>query len=253
MRTPKEVYALYRLGTRLNEGDERQRTIKRTKTEQSKRPFRFDVINALLQQFKRPTRYLEIGVRNPLDNFAKINASQKHSVDPGVEFKPNPVDFKLASDEFFEQLGAGKLLSQDFKWDVILIDGLHLADQVDRDISNALRHIADDGFVVLHDCNPPTEWHARENYAYDLTPARVMWNGTTWKALFRQRFNPEVSVLCIDSDWGVGVIMKNRMLPALTVNHNPYFEFRVFDATRSESINLMRYEEFKRLLSLAQS
>lgn len=248
MRTPKEMHALYRLGIRFNEGDERRKTILRNKAELAKRPYRFDVINELLRRFDRPTRYLEIGVRNPNDNFAKIDAAEKHSVDPGVEFEANPVDFKLTSDEFFGQLDAGRLLSPDYKWDLIFIDGLHLADQVDRDVANALRYIADDGFVVLHDCNPPTEWHARENHNYDLTPARLMWNGTTWKALFRQRFNPEVSVLCIDSDWGVGIIMKNRMLPPLTVNHNPYYEFHTFDATRRDSINLMTYDEFRRLL-----
>jgi hypothetical protein len=154
----------------------------------------------------------------------------------------------MTSDEFFEQLNVGRILSSDFKWDIIFIDGLHLADQADRDIKNSLTHLSDDGFIVLHDCNPPTEWHARENYSYDLTPARVMWNGTTWKALFNQRLNPSTSVLCIDTDFGVGIVMKNQLFPALNHNHNPYFEFHVFDTTRKTSINLMSYNDFKRAL-----
>lgn len=115
MRRPQEMLALYRLGIRFSEGDERQKTIRRTKAEQAKRPYRYDVINDLLQRFDGPTRYLEIGVRNPNDNFAKIGANEKHSVDPGVEFKSNPVDFKLTSDEFFGQLEAGRLLAPDYK------------------------------------------------------------------------------------------------------------------------------------------
>lgn len=248
MRSLKEIHSLYCLGVRLNEDEERKRTRQKTKHEQAKTPYRFDIINDLLKRFGRSTRYLEIGVRNPDDNFNRIQATEKHSVDPGAEYKQNPVDFKMTSDEFFDQLRTGKILSSDFKWDVIFIDGLHLADQADRDIENALNHLSDDGFVALHDCNPPTEWHARENYSYDLTPARIMWNGTTWKALFKQRFDPRTSVLCIDTDFGVGIVMKNQLLPALTSNHNPYYEFHVFDATRKNGINLMAYENFRNLL-----
>jgi len=249
MRTFKEIISLYRLGVQCAEHEERKRTMQKTKAEQAKRPAKIDIINYLLKRFARPTRYLEIGVRNPDENFNGVQASVKHSVDPGDEYKPNPVDFKLTSDEFFQQLEAGRILASDYKWDVIFIDGLHLADQAERDIGNALNHLPEDGFIVLHDCNPPTEWHARENHFFHLTPARVMWNGTTWKALFRRRFDPTISVLCIDSDWGIGIIMRSQVLPALTSNHNPFYEFRIFDATRKESINLMTYEMFKSLLN----
>jgi len=43
--------------------------------------------------------------------------------------------------------------------------------------------------------------------------------------------------------------MRSQVLPALTSNHNPFYEFRIFDATRKESINLMTYEMFKSLLN----
>ena len=73
----------------------------------------------------RPITYLEIGVRNPDDNFNRIKAEDKYSVDPGVEFKVNPVDFKLTSDQFFAQLLNGEVLNQNILFDVIFIDGLH--------------------------------------------------------------------------------------------------------------------------------
>src|SRR5690606_27460848 len=107
----------------------------------------------------RATRYLEIGVRNPQANFDKIRASEKYGVDPGIEFEDNPVNFKMTSDAFFAQLSAGECLSPEIRFDVIFIDGLHTADQVERDIRNSLRYLADTGFVVAHDCNPPTEYH----------------------------------------------------------------------------------------------
>jgi Methyltransferase domain len=118
-------------------------------------------------------------VRNPESNFNGIKATKKYSVDPGVEFKENPVDFGITSDEFFKKLSTNEILSNEIRFHVIFIDGLHLAAQVDRDIQNALDYITKDGFIVLHDCNPPTEWHARESFDYNSSPAEKKWNGTT--------------------------------------------------------------------------
>lgn len=120
----------------------------------------------------------------------------------GVEFNANPVDFKVTSDEFFELLSSGEILSTGTRFDVIFIDGLHFADQVDRDIANAFKYIKEAGFVVLHDCNPPSEWYAREDFGYHFTPAGRCWSGTTWKAFMKWRSDSSVHSCCIDSDWG---------------------------------------------------
>ena len=64
---------------------------------------RCDVINFLIAEFNFKS-YLEIGVRDPNDNFSLINVEKKYSVDPGVEFESNPVDFKMTSDEFFQKV-----------------------------------------------------------------------------------------------------------------------------------------------------
>ena len=55
----------------------------------------------MLSILNRETFYLEISVRNPNHNFNQIKANKKYSVDPGLEFKKNPVDFKMTGDEFF--------------------------------------------------------------------------------------------------------------------------------------------------------
>ncbi|PTX44076.1 methyltransferase family protein [Christiangramia gaetbulicola] len=215
--------------------------------ENRKRPFRTGIINHLLSLFHNQTNYLEIGVRNPDHNFNLIKADKKYSVDPGLEFKSNPVDFKMTSDYFFKKLSSGKILAPDIKFDVIFIDGLHLADQVDRDIKNSLNHIKDNGFIVLHDCNPPSEWHAREIHKYWHTPAKHYWNGTTWKAFYKWRCEPGVNSCCIDSDWGVGILSKNQPIGNCTKNSNPFFEFQIFDETRINSLNLIDFKEFKAL------
>jgi hypothetical protein len=223
---------------------------KKTEAEIKKTPSRTEIINYLLNSFgSKPTAYLEIGVRNPAHNFNHITAATKYSVDPGIEFKENPVDFKMTSNEFFNQLKNGKILNPDITFDVIFIDGLHLADQVHEDIYNALNFVTKNGFLVLHDCNPPSEWHAREEYLYDLTPAMNYWNGTTWKAFYKQRFNTAVSCACIDTDWGIGIITKNNLFDTLKQDINPFFEYHILDANRKSALNLMSFEEFKKVIT----
>lgn len=220
--------------------------VQKSALEIEKTPYRFDIINFLFQKInKQQSVYLEIGVRNPYENFDKIEAFQKYSVDPGLENKENPVDFKLTSDAFFAALDAGEILSTAIKFDVIFIDGLHLADQVERDIDNALRYIDDNGFIVLHDCNPPTEFHARESYYYRNSPAGGLWNGTTWKAFYKARLNTSLFSCCVDTDWGVGIISKTKNIGTHSSVYNPFFEYHVFETHRKESLNLISFEELQ--------
>jgi len=214
----------------------------------SKSPSRTEIINFLLSLNQKDTSYLEIGVRNPEDNYNYIKAETKYSVDPGIEFKENPVDFKMTSDDFFQKLDKNEILSNDIKFDVIFIDGLHLAPQVYKDVQNAINYIKNDGFIVLHDCNPPTEWHARESYGYHNTPARGYWNGTTWKAFLKWRFDPSIKSCCIDSDWGVGILSKNHQIGRNIESTNSFFEFNILKANQKEYLNLIDFETFKKVV-----
>lgn len=214
-----------------------------------KRPKRTEVINYLLSFKDGNGRYLEIGMRDPEANFNKIIAREKYSVDPGIENEQNPADFKMTSDEFFELLSAEKILWPGIRFDVIFIDGLHTATQADKDIFNSFRFLDDDGFIVLHDCNPPTEWHARENYYYFLSPAGGHWNGTTWRAFLKWRKNPSVYSCCIDSDWGIGVLSKSRRIGKYLENTGQFYEFEEFRKNKKEYLNLIDFEDFKKRLN----
>lgn len=223
-------------------------TSEKTNMEINKRPFRYEIINYILDKLNRKSVYLEIGVRNPDDNFHKIKSEEKYSVDPGFENPENNVDFKVTSDEFFQKLDAGEYLNKNIKFDVIFIDGLHLAEQVDRDINNSLRYLKEDGFIIMHDCNPPTEFHATENYYYRLSPSQGFWNGTTWKAFFKTRKRTDLYSCCIDTDWGVGILSKKVNLGPVTTVLNEFFEYQVLAENRKESLNLITFEEFTNLL-----
>jgi hypothetical protein len=219
---------------------------RKSELEAGKRPVRTDIINFLMSsRGNSDSYYLEIGVRNPAHNFNKIHAKHKYSVDPGVEFKENPVDFKLTSDEFFGQVRDGKILQPDIRFDVIFVDGLHTAEQTDRDIINALEFTHSNGFVVMHDCNPPTESHARETYDYWASPALDMWNGTTWKAFFKHRKRGDIYSCCVDTDWGIGILSKTVNLGEPSTVKNEFYEYSLLDQHRKESLNLVSFEELK--------
>lgn len=211
-----------------------------------KKPARYTVIDWLLTQTHQ-RRYMEIGVRNPEDCFGHINADYKVSVDPGYESSDNRADVKLTSDEFFEQFRSGRLTLPHQQFDVIFIDGLHLADQVWKDIQNALQILAPVGYIVLHDCNPPTRYHARESIE-EQSPARNFWNGTTWKAFQRFRVESSKNSYVVNSDWGVGVIENHRNAAGGCLNPalNPFYEFATFERNRQQILNLVDFEELCR-------
>jgi hypothetical protein len=153
---------------------------------------RTDVINLLISRFGFE-RYLEIGVDDSSCNFDNILAPIRHGVDPAVA-----TTFRMSSDEFFaSHLGCDR-------YDIIFIDGLHEEEQCLRDIENALDRLAPDGFIVVHDTNPPTEWHQRP--VEDFEPGSE-WSGTVWKAIVRLRSRcPDCLLYTVDVDWGCAVI-----------------------------------------------
>ena len=220
-------------------------TAKLNQLEMQKTPLRTEIINFILEKLNRKTNYLEIGVRHRYENFDLVNSDVKFSVDPGYESDINDVDFKMTSDEFFDGIKNNQFLDPDIRFDVIFIDGSHFADQVLKDINNSLEYLKADGMIVMHDCNPPTEFHAVENYDYQISPSRGLWNGTTWKAFFKMRKRSDISSCCIDTDWGVGIISKSKNLGKPSLVENEFYEYQILHKNRKKSLNLVTYDEFQ--------
>lgn len=203
---------------------------------------RIDIINFLSNRFGAKN-YLEIGVRNPWECFDHIICDNKDSVDPGIESVENNVKYKYTSDDFFRLLESGSLdKKNNFKWDLIFIDGLHTSYQVERDIRNSLNHLSENGTIVLHDCSPATEYHARADYYDHNTIAFDVWNGTVWKAIYKLRcFNPDVDVCVVDKDFGCGIVRRGSQ--KLCAFDNPYFDYDVFRNNRVRHLNLISSDE----------
>ena len=99
----------------------------------------------------------------------------------------------MTSDSFFEK--NNKI------YDLIFIDGLHLYEQVYKDITNALKVLQPNGTIVCHDMLPTTE----ESQRYPRETA--CWNGNCWKAWVKLRQErKDLSMRVVNIDWGCGII-----------------------------------------------
>ena len=100
------------------------------------------------------SRYLEVGADcgQCFSRIARLFAVA-HSVDIVKLF--SGLTHCMSSDEFF-------CTAAKDQYDLIFIDGLHLEEQVDKDIANALICLQPGGTIVLHDCSPPTAGHASD-------------------------------------------------------------------------------------------
>ncbi|MCB0324281.1 MAG: class I SAM-dependent methyltransferase [Bdellovibrionales bacterium] len=171
-------------------------------------------------------KYLEIGCNQEI-TFRQIIAPYRIGVDP---VKGGSV--RLTSDEFFAET------NDDF--DIILIDGLHRAEQVLRDVGNALRYLRRDGVIILHDCSPATEAHQAPE------PVEFIWNGDVWKALVALRTDPQLDIVTGDFDYGVGVIRRRPNSDPIVLPR-PYLQlsWQELEQHRQEWLRLCLSEEVK--------
>ncbi len=107
--------------------------------------------------------YLEIGTGGGI-NFKEVDCEHKIGVDPN-----NPATFQQTSDDFFA--------TNQETFDIIFVDGLHIAKQVEKDMANSLKILKKGGVIVVHDCLPEIEERQQ--------PVRITknWQGDVWKAV----------------------------------------------------------------------
>lgn len=207
---------------------------------------RINIINHI-QKTYNSLKYLEIGLRKSEDCFDHIICPTKHSVDPGYENPNNSANYQFESDSFFNKLETNQLdLPPDYKWDIIFIDGLHLAPQVEKDFLNSLNHLSENGVIVLHDCNP---------FLYEDNCNRLVedfwnqcWNGTVWKTIYKLRTSrSDLNICTVNIDEGVGLV--KRGFQDLIPFNNPYFEYKEFQKEVDIVLNTITYDQIDTWLS----
>jgi len=180
------------------------------------------VINDLIRS-RGYRKYLEIGVRHSM-TIKAISCPLKHGVDPN-----HLCSHKMTSDEFFEKL------PQDFTYDLIFVDGLHLESQVDRDIANSLKHLSEGGTVVVHDCSPKSEDSQR--HIDDPKDIPGIWNGTVWRSFAKLRMSrDDLSMFVIDTDHGIGVLRPGHQ-ELFKMPEGRELDYSLLDDYRKELLN----------------
>jgi hypothetical protein len=184
---------------------------------------RYNIVNDLIAKHGYQT-YLEIGVDQG-ESFDRVTCPVKHGVDPHGDRATH----KMTSDEFFNK--------NTNIYDIVFIDGLHLAEQVQRDIENSLRVLSLNGSIVIHDCLPREEQHQLREH----TPGQT-WTGDTWKAIAELRFTrQDLFIIVVDCDWGCGVVRSGvqqlRQRP-------PMLDFSYFLSHRNILMNIVTEQQW---------
>jgi hypothetical protein len=196
---------------------------------------REDIVLSLIERYNYQS-YLEIGCAGD-DVFNLVR--HKLPVSVGVDPERGGT-LRMTSDEFFH-------LNR-VTFDLIFIDGDHSAKQVMVDLEHALAVLNPGGTIVLHDCNPALEWRQFHNGG--------SYNGDVWKVISHLRSMPDIEVVTIDIDHGVGVVRRRANLhplpPALQQQagryaHNPLeaFTYAELRANRKELLRLVSVAEFR--------
>lgn len=223
----------------------------------------------VIRKRKSKVNYLEIGVQTGLC-FFKIQANKKLAVDPDFIIKLknkikayiknfsnfNNEFFELTSDDFFAQ--KADYIKKIGGLDVVFIDGLHLYEQVVKDIENSLKYLNKGGVILVHDCNPLNEnaavraYTSAEVVAMNLPGYDYIWNGDVWKAIVELRAKrKDVEVMVINTDHGVGVIRQADSGIGLTLNPAQLtnLSYADLDKNRETYLNLKQPEYFSTFIN----
>jgi hypothetical protein len=187
-------------------------------------PSRFDLANQLIATHHYH-RYLEIGCSTDAC-FQNVEARYKIGVDP-----VSGGTHRMTSDAFFA--------TNQEKFDLIFVDGLHQYAQVKRDLVNSLQALNEGGIILVHDCLPLT-------YRAQLPfPAGGAWNGNVWKSFVEIRTRPDADAAVCVIDHGVGLIRKRSNQNRLNIAPGRFVElrFRDFVEKYQEWLNTISFEK----------
>lgn len=184
---------------------------------------RTDIINTLIQKYNYKS-YLEVGTQNSDLNFNLIKIEYKVSIDP---FPRGEVTFIGTSDEYFESI------SDEVKFDIIFIDGLHHDDQVLKDIKNSLNHLLENGTIICHDCLPTTElMQVRDIHNGE-------WTGDVWKAIAELRVETiDLDIKVVNTDYGCGIIRRGINIPYVPIVEN-YKTYEYYNVHKYKMLNVI--------------
>lgn len=192
---------------------------------------RIEIIQALINN-RGYKRYLEVGVQAG-HCFNAIQCEHKVGVDPDTG---SAATHHMTSDDFFEHL---KQTTGPQNFDICFSDGLHHADQSERDILNMLDHLNEGGIIVCHDMLP----NSKRMQEIPLQEQNE-WCGNVWESWVKLRmWRDDLTMVCIDTDWGTSLIHKGRQ--ELLKIDGP-IDYEGFVKYRDQWMNVISVADFKR-------
>jgi len=185
---------------------------------------RWDIINHFIEKYNYST-YLEIGCQKDIA-FKKVKIANRIGVDP-----EQGGTHRMTSDEFFSM--------NKETFDIIFVDGLHHADQVQRDIENSLLVLNEGGTIVVHDCNPTSEDMQR------VPRITKEWTGNGWIGWVALRMTrPDLDMKVVNTDYGCGVIRVGKQ-KVLEVGCAPCTKkYKSFAANKRTWLPLIEVKDF---------
>ena len=187
--------------------------------------YRWDLIEYLNNKYNFSS-YLEIGC-NDDELFSRIKIKNKIGIDPVIGG-----NMKITSDDFF--------LQNNLKFDCVFIDGLHVYDQVKRDILNSSKFLNENGFILVHDCLPKS-LSSQAVPRYKLT-----WNGDVWKAIVDLRRDPNLEIFTCLADEGISIIQNKKNSNTLKLDKKiTDLKFKDFYYNHKEYMRPISFNQFK--------
>lgn len=214
--------------------------------------------NALLSTFTHPTAYLEIGVDEGR-TFRKIKSDSKDGVDPYGTYDST---YRMTSEMFF---ALNKLFFHK-TYDIIFIDAAHLSLIVDKEIEECFKILNKNGYIVLHDTDPPSKEASELIEEYVVSYQRSIsyphnsshtdsligraYNGDVWKSVAHIRMNkPDISVITIIG-FCCTVVYKRRqkkMMKRISADH---LDWNFFKKNRKQLLNPIDFSNLRKVLKI---
>lgn len=202
-----------------------------------------EIINYLIKKNNYKS-YLEIGIYDGI-NFNNVICDNKECCDT-CECVKNPsckVDYVMTSDEMFEKM------SNDKKYDIIFIDGMHDESYVDRDIMNSMKHLNKDGLICLHDVIPTSEIITKKYDTY--SDKRGAWCGDVYKSMLKLKQTNLEYYTVNNNDYGFGIIKYNKDFNIDLTNLKTDYKFNDIFITDLGKfmMNIITVNEFKKIFN----
>ena len=145
-------------------------------------------------------------------------------------------NLKMTSDEFFK--------NNTKNFDCIFIDGLHIYEQVRKDILNSVNFLNSNGTIILHDCLPSKIWNQIVPKIYGH------WTGDVWKAIVEARTMKNIDTYTCKADHGLGIIFKRENRNLLTVNIKNFkkLKFKDYYNNHQNFMNIIESDDLDNLL-----